>query len=117
MSDSLWPHGPARLLCPWGFSRQGYWDGSSCPPPWDLPNPGIEPRSPAWQADSLPSEPSGKPYINISVMHWLGVEPASPMAGGSNSTTEPPGQALPYQSSTFGMSDLVVIYSENVVKL
>ena len=50
-------------------------------------------------------------------MHWLGVEPASPMAGGSNSTTEPPVQALPYQSSNFGMSDSVVIYSENAVKL
>ena len=32
-----------------------------CPPPGDLPNPGIEPRSPAFQADSLPSEPPGKP--------------------------------------------------------
>ena len=28
---------------------------------WDLPNPGIKPRSPAWQADTLPSEPPGKP--------------------------------------------------------
>ena len=33
----------------------------SCPPPGDLPNPGIEPMSPALQADSLPSEPPGKP--------------------------------------------------------
>ena len=32
------------------------------PPPGDLPNPGIEPRSPALQADSLLSEPSGKPF-------------------------------------------------------
>ena len=32
-----------------------------CPPPWDLPDPGIEPRSPTSQADSLPSEPPGKP--------------------------------------------------------
>ena len=31
------------------------------PPPGDLPNPGIEPRSPALQADSLPAEPPGKP--------------------------------------------------------
>ena len=34
---------PARLLCPWGFSRQEHWSGLPCPPPWDLPNPGIEP--------------------------------------------------------------------------
>ena len=44
---------PARLLCPWGFSRQEYWSGLPCTPPGDLPNPGIELRSPALQADSL----------------------------------------------------------------
>ena len=44
-----------------GFSRQEYWSGLLCLPPGDLPNPGIEPRSPALQADSLPSEPPGKP--------------------------------------------------------
>ena len=33
----------------------------SCPPPGDLPNPGIEPRFPALQVDSLPSEPPSKP--------------------------------------------------------
>ena len=43
------------------FSKQGYWSGLSCPPPGDLLNPGIEPTSPALQADSLPSEPLGKP--------------------------------------------------------
>ena len=56
MSNILQPHGlqPAWLLCPWGFSRQEYWSWLPCPPPGDLPNPGIEPRSPASQADSLP---------------------------------------------------------------
>ena len=44
-----------------GFSRQEYWGGLPCPPPGNLPNPGIEPRSPALQADSLPTEPPGKP--------------------------------------------------------
>ena len=38
-----------------GFSRQGYWSGSPCLPPGDLPDPGVEPRSLALQADSLPS--------------------------------------------------------------
>ena len=37
-----------------GFSRQEYWSGLPFPSPWDLPNPGIEPRSPALKADSLP---------------------------------------------------------------
>ena len=50
----------ARLLCPWGFSRKEYWSGLPCPPPRDLPNPGIEPTSQALQADSLLSEPPGK---------------------------------------------------------
>ena len=44
-----------------GFSRQEYWSGLPCPP---LPNPGIQPRSPALQADSLPSESPGKPLFN-----------------------------------------------------
>ena len=43
-----------------GFSRQEYWRRSSCPTPGDLPDPGIEPRSPALQADDLLSEPPGK---------------------------------------------------------
>ena len=43
-----------------GFSSQECWSGLPCPPPGDLPNPGIEPRSPALQADALPSEPPGK---------------------------------------------------------
>ena len=36
LSDSLWPHGlqPSRLLCPWGFSRQEYWNGLPCSPLW-----------------------------------------------------------------------------------
>ena len=65
VSDSLQPHGlyPAKHLCPWGFFRQEYWSGWPCLPPGDLPNPGIEPRSPALQVDSLPSEPSGKPIL------------------------------------------------------
>ena len=41
------------------FSRQEYWSGLPFPSPGDLPDPGIEPRSSALQADSLPSEPPG----------------------------------------------------------
>ena len=39
-----------------GFSRQEYWSGLPFPSPGDLPNLGIKPRSPALQADSLPTE-------------------------------------------------------------
>ena len=42
-----------------GFSRQEYWSELLFPSPEDFPNPGIEPRSPALQADALPSEPLG----------------------------------------------------------
>ena len=42
-----------------GFSRQEHWSGWPCPPPGELPNPGMEPRSPALQVDSLLSEPPG----------------------------------------------------------
>ena len=45
-----------------GFSRQEYWSGLPFPSPGDLPDPGIEPRSPTLQADALPSEPPGKPH-------------------------------------------------------
>ena len=49
-----------RLLCPWGFCRQEYCNGLPCPSPGDLPDPGIEPRSPVLQANSLLSESAGK---------------------------------------------------------
>ena len=49
-----------------GFSRQGYWSGLPFPSPGDPPDPGIEPGSPALQADTLPSEPPGKPISYIS---------------------------------------------------
>ena len=43
------------------FSRPEYWSGKPFPSPGDLANPGIEPKSPTLQADSLPAEPPGKP--------------------------------------------------------
>ena len=49
-----------------GFSKQEYWSRLSLPSPGDLPDPGIKPTSPALQANSLPTEPSGKPSINCS---------------------------------------------------
>ena len=49
-----------------GFSRQEYWSGLSFPSPGDLPDPGIEPRSPALQADTLTSELPGKLLVFIN---------------------------------------------------
>ena len=70
---TLQPRGlkPARFLCPWGFSRQEYWSGLPCPPPGHIPNPGIKPRSPALQADSLPSEPPEKPYVKYEYTYMF----------------------------------------------
>ena len=51
-----------------GFSRQEYWSGLPFPSPGDLPDPGIEPGSPAFQADALTSEPPGKPFF-ASISH------------------------------------------------
>ena len=49
-----------------GFSRQEYWSGLPLAPPEDLPHPGIEPRSPALQADALTSEPLEGKWRNYS---------------------------------------------------
>ena len=46
------------------FSRQQYWSRSPFPSPGNLSNPGIEPRSPVLQADSLPSESPGKSKVS-----------------------------------------------------
>ena len=54
-----------QALLSMGFSRQGYWSGLPFLFPGDLPNPGIEPRSPALQLGALSSELQGKP-LNIT---------------------------------------------------
>ena len=53
------------------FSRQEYWSGFPFPPPGDLPDRGIEPRSPALQADTLSSEPLGKPFPEMEITKIL----------------------------------------------
>ena len=57
-----------------GFSRQEYWSGLPFPSP-DLPDPGIEPRSPAMQADALPSKPPGNaqaiPKSGMTSFYWV----------------------------------------------
>ena len=53
-----------------GFSRQEYWSGLPCPPPGDLPDPGIEPVSLALQADSLPLSHWRSPFNVYSILFW-----------------------------------------------
>ena len=62
-----------QALLSMGFSRQKSWGGLSFPSPGDLPDPGFEPRPPALQADSLLSEPPGKPLkIGLDVLDLYG---------------------------------------------
>ena len=53
------------------FSRQEYWSGLPFPSPGDLPDPGIEPRSPALRADALPSEPPEPPAKSASTWRLI----------------------------------------------
>ena len=63
MSNSLQPYGLSVE-----FSRQEYWSGLPFPSPGDLPDAGTELKSPALQADTLPTEPPGKPLAGI---YWV----------------------------------------------
>ena len=74
VSNSLWSQGlwPMRFLCPWNFPGKNTGVGCYFLLQRILPDPGIEPGSPALQADSLPSEPLGKIvkiYKRINVQH------------------------------------------------
>ena len=60
MSDSLLWTVARQAPLSMAFSRQEHWSGLPCPPPQGLPNPGMEPVSPALQVDSLSSEPPSK---------------------------------------------------------
>ena len=56
-------HSLCNTATPWAiqsmeFSRVEYWSGLPFPSPGHLPNPGVQPRSPTLQADSLPAEPN-----------------------------------------------------------
>ena len=70
-----------------GFSRQEYWSGLPCPPPGDLPDPGIKPGSPAFQADSLPTEPPGHGstlFLDANLISDKGEEGGKKVMGGGH---------------------------------
>ena len=77
------------------FSRPEYWGGEPFPSPGDLPNPGIEPRSPSLYVNSLPAEPQGKPKnTGVGSLSLLnpGIKLGSPILQADSSLTEPPGK-------------------------
>ena len=63
MSDSLRPHGAYQAPPSMRFSRQEYWSGLPFPSPGDLPDPGIEPGSPALQQTLYPLSHQGSPIV------------------------------------------------------
>ena len=64
-------------------SRQEYWSGLPCPSSGDLPNPEIKSMSPALQADSLPSEPQGKPMnTGVGSLSLQGIFPTQELNQG-----------------------------------
>ena len=83
------------------FSRKDYWSRVPFPSPGNLPNPGIEPRSPLLQVDSLPAEPQGKPKnTGVGSLTLLqgnlpnpGIEPGSPVLQADSSPTELSGKS------------------------
>ena len=54
-----------------GFSRQEYWSGLPCPPPGDLPDPGMEPGCPALAGGFFTTEPPGSPDADVSSLRAL----------------------------------------------
>ena len=114
-----------------GFSMPEYGSGLPFPSPGDLPDPGIERRSPALQADTLPSEPPGKlcptlcdtvdfslpgtslhGILQARVLEWVaisfsrdlpdpGIEPGSPTSEADALTSEPPGKPHQFSSVQF----------------
>ena len=77
-SASSWPKNWTRVSCvaggffaSWATRKaQEYWDGWPISSPAHLLNPGIEPVSPALQADSLPTELSEKPFCRFNINNW-----------------------------------------------
>ena len=93
MFDSSTPQTEAcQISLSMEFSRQEYWSGLPFPSPRDLPNPGIKPRSPTLQADSLPSEPPGKPAVVCNQLQnsTAGRDPTSCCLGLGWSSGNPP---------------------------
>ena len=110
-----------RHHCPWGCSRQEYWSELPSSPPAHLPNPGIEPRSPALQVDSLPSEPPGKPK-NTGVRSLLilqGIFPTQELNWGFLYCRQILYQGSPQEplASIFGIHQYKLIFSCLLLKI
>ena len=113
------------LATPWTiqsmeFFRPEYWSGQPFLSPRNLPNPGIETRSPALQADSLPAEPQGKaqeycsgqPIPSPANLSNPGIEPRSPALEVDSLPTEPSEQ---YCKSYCFQCDLLIYFGSHIL--
>ena len=91
------------------FSRQEYWSGLLFPSPADLPDPGIEPRSPALQAVSLPSEPPGNVRNSKSIIQILENET-------NHSMTVHLKVVLPVRNTDFGVKLPLCLLTRRIYK-
>ena len=90
------------------FSRPEYWSGQPFPSPGDLLNPGIEPGSPELQADSLPTEPSGKQRLTLYLFSvgWAFTLASTPLSGRQfQMNFTPLLSLLSFQEKTFNFPD------------
>ena len=71
------------------FSRPEYWNGQPFPSPGNLPNAGIEPRSPVLQVDSLPAEPPGNPFYTLIKLYYIKSSERSSLITGPGLNSSP----------------------------
>ena len=87
----IWLFVTLWTIQPMEFSRPEYWSGYRFPSPGDLPNPGIKPRSPRVQADSLAAEPQGKPFNQNQMAKVVYISPMTQLSWvHKNYITNPP---------------------------
>ena len=92
---------------PMEFSRPEYWSGYRFPSPGDLPNPGIKPRSPRVQADSLAAEPQGKPFNQNQMAKVVYISPMTQLSWvHKNYITNPPTNPKSLYSAAFFSSHI-----------
>ena len=95
-----------------GFSRQEYWSGLSCPPPGDLPDPGIKPaslRSPALTGRFFTTSTDWEPFLSPWDLLNPETEPGSPTLQADFFPSEPPGLGL-----GLGLASLVAQLVKNL---
>ena len=88
-----------------GSSRQEYWSGLPCPPPGNLPNPGIEPASPALAGGRFTTEPPGKPPVPRSWHSLSSAHKGTPVSRPQGDRLESPDDRGLFSSSPWSLPE------------